>query len=174
LLLALYYNYYGPSHYFTLLSQGGSSPGEKETYLAAAMALNSTFYTVRTNVEILGFHHDDNQFKDCGDVQHDPTEDYQKHALRNSTIKEVKRAFVHAQRYRMDAATAPEWFHTEINQRMWGPKAEMVKKFGRDLEKQLWAETLYTGCHLEASFRAWENRTGVCRKIGRVYKFLFD
>lgn len=138
------------------------------------MALNSSFYTVRTNVEILGYHHDDNQFKDCGDVQHHPIDDYQKHIVQNTSIKEIRRAFVHAQTYRMDAANAPEWFQNEINQRMWGPKEEMVKMFGRDLEKQLWAETLYTGCHLEGSFSAWENRTGICKKIGRVYKFLFD
>lgn len=138
------------------------------------MALNSTFHTVHTNVEILGYHNDDNQFRDCGDVQHNSIDDFQKHTLRNTTIKEVRRAFVHVQTYRMDAAKAPERFHNEINQRMWGPKEDMVKRFGRDLEKQLWAETLYTGCHLEASFKTWENSTGVCKKIGRVYKFLFD
>ena len=51
----------------------------------------------------------------------------------------------------------------------------MVEKFGRDLEKQLWAETLAVGCQFEKGyFGDWENRTQVCKRIGRVYKFLYD
>ena len=49
-----------------------------------------------------------------------------------------------------------------------------MERFGRDVEKQLWADTLYTGCQLEGVFRAWRGKVGVCRRIGRLYKFLFD
>lgn len=138
------------------------------------MSLNSTFYTVSTNIETLGYNHDDNQFKGCGAVQHNPSDDFAKTNLHNESTKEVGRSFVHAQTYKMDASKLPEVFQQDINQRMWGPEEAMVQKFGRDLEKQVWAETLYTGCQLEKSFRDWENKTGVCKKIGRVYKFLFD
>ena len=175
LLLSLYYNYYGPSHYYSLLSQGGPGQGDKETYLAAATSLNSTFYTVQNPVEELGYIHDDNLFKGCGASQSNPEDDYDRHVLHDATITTPpRRAFVHAQTYKMNAGSVPELFHSEINQRMWGPKAAMVEKFGRDLEKQLWAETLAVGCQFESYFRDWENRTQVCKRIGRVYKFLYD
>lgn len=172
LLLSLYYNYYGPSHYYKLLSQGSVGQGDKETYLAAAMSMNASFYTVTTNVEELGFSHDDNQFKGCGAAQFNPEDDYHSHTLYNESVK-LRHSFVHAQTYRMNAATVVELFHNEINQRMWGPKEKMIERFGFDLEKQLWAETLATGCQYESYFSDWVNKTMVCKKIGRVYKFLF-
>ena len=174
LLLSLYYNVYGPSHYYKLLSQGSVGQGDKETYLAAAMSLNASFYTVNTNVEELGYYHDDHQFKGCGATQFNPKDDYKKHILRNQSIKEPSRSFVHAQTYTMNAGTVTESFHGEINQRMWGPKEQMIEKFGRDLEKQLWAETVATGCQFEHYFSDWVNKTQVCKKIERVYKFLYD
>jgi len=39
LLLAAYYNYYGPEYYYKLLSQNGAGEGDKETYLHAAIVL---------------------------------------------------------------------------------------------------------------------------------------
>lgn len=180
LLLMLYYNYYGPSHYYKLLSQTpaveGSRESDKETYLAAAMSLNASFHTVTTNVETLGytqFH--DNQFKGAGMVQHNPEDDYGKNVLGNKGIKKIRPSFLHANTYKMDAAAMHDIFNMEIrSQRMWGETKEMVERFGRDVEKQAWAETLYTGCHLEHAFSAWANKTHVCKNIGRVYKFLYN
>ena len=137
------------------------------------MSLQNPVYTVTINVEELGFHHDDNQFKGCGAAQFDPEDDYHSLTLRNESVK-LRRAFVHAQTYRMNAATIPELFNNEINQRMWGPKEAMIEKFGRDLEKQLWAETLAVGCQFERYFVDFKGKPEVCKKIGRVYKFLFD
>ena len=179
LLLLLYYNYYGPTHYYTLLSQGAMGQGDKETYLAAAMALNSSYYTVAMNVATLGFRFsDEHEFKGCGTVQHNPLLDYSFRELHNTTITEaaIKNApsFIHAQTYKMDASQIGDTFGAEINMRMWGPKEGIMEKFGRDVEKEVWSETLYTGCQLENSFRAWENKTEVCKRIGRVYKFLFN
>lgn len=61
---------------------------------------------------------------------------------------------------------------------MWGSREETLATFGgRDVEKQVWAETLYTGCHLQGAFAAWRNNGtdgNVCTRIGRVYKFLFN
>lgn len=74
----------------------------------------------------------------------------------------------------MDAASLAYNFRLEVNKRMYGAKVEMVALFGRDVEKQFWAETVYTGCHLHASFKAWKDMTGICKKIGSAYKFLFD
>lgn len=179
LLLALYYNHHGPTHYYPLLSQRAVGQSDKETYLAAATALSNPIYTVSAPVEELGYHSDNenskNQFQGCGAAASDPVDEYAKHVLGNQTIKQPRHAFIHAQTYRMNAATIVEPFQNEINQRMWGPRGEFLERFeGRDVEKQVWAETLAVGCQFEPYFRAWENVTQVCKKMGRVYKFLFD
>lgn len=175
LLLAVYYNFYGPSHYYKLLSQGAIGEGDKETYLAAATALNTTFYTVQQNIDTLGYHFGDAlQFKGCGAIQHNPSDDYQKNELQNATTSKIRPAFVHAQTYKMNADTIVDTFQAEINQRIWESKERMMERFGRDVEKQMWADTLYTGCQLEHSFKIWKEKTGICKRIGRIYKFLFD
>ncbi|KAK4694050.1 alpha 1,2-mannosyltransferase, partial [Lecanoromycetidae sp. Uapishka_2] len=172
---ALYYNFYGPSHYYKLLSQGAVGEGDKETYLAAAMALKSNFYTVQENIGTLGYQFGDaKNFKGCGAIQHDPSDDYQKNELRNTKVSKIRPAFIHAQTYKMNADTVVATFQAEINQRMWENKKSMVERFGRDVEKQMWADTLYTGCQLEHSFKDWQGKNGICKRIGRVYKFLFD
>lgn len=154
----------------------GDRETDKETYLAAAMSLNTSFHTVTTNIETLGYTQShDSQFKRTGIVQHNPSDDYGKSVLHNKDIKTVRPAFLHANTYKMDAAGMPDVFNMDIrSQRMWGDTKEMVARFGRDVEKQVWAETLYTGCHLEHAFGAWKNKTHVCKNIGRVYKFLYN
>lgn len=139
------------------------------------MALNTTFHTVQENVDTLGYQFGDSkQFKGCGAVQHNPSDDYQKNDLQNATVRKIRPSFVHAQTYKMNAEKVVDTFQAEINQRMWGSRDDMMEKFGRDVEKQMWADTLYTGCQLEHSFKDWQGKTGICKKIGRVYKFLFD
>lgn len=176
LLLILYYNYYGPTHYYKLLSQSPDRETDKETYLAAALSLNASFHTVTTNMETLGYTQvHDNQFKRAGLVQHNPEDDYGKNVLHDKEMKKIRPSFLHANVYKMDASEMHDVFNMEIrSQRMWGATKEMVARFGRDVEKQVWAETLYTGCHLEQAFSAWKNKTHVCKKIGRVYKFLYN
>lgn len=143
------------------------------------MALNNTsFYTVATPPQTLGFHTDGGKnFKGTAALQHSPSTDYQYHVLHNTPITDRKKipvAFIHAQTYKMDAAAIADTFHSEINQRIFGSKDRVLSLFGRDVEKQMWGDALYTGCQLERAFRAWEGKKGVCKRIGRVYKFLFD
>lgn len=46
LILAMYYNYYGPNYYYPLLSQGAAGEGDKETFIAAAHKLGLPYYQV--------------------------------------------------------------------------------------------------------------------------------
>lgn len=181
LLLSTYYNILGPSHYYPLLSQGAPGQGDKETFLAAALALSAPFYTVITPPRTFGFHSSsESNFKGTAALQHSPSHDYQYHVLHNnsnidpSKIDEIPVSFIHAQTYKMDAAAIPDIFNSEINQRIFGSKERVLKLLGRDVEKQMWGDALYTGCQLERAFRAWEGEKGVCKRIGRVYKFLFN
>jgi alpha 1,2-mannosyltransferase len=54
LLLALYYNFYGPRFYYKLLCQMAAGEGDKETWLAAVTALNKTYYQVREGTQPVG------------------------------------------------------------------------------------------------------------------------
>lgn len=44
LLLALYYNLFGPKFYYPLLTQGSAGEGDKETFIAAATVMNETYF----------------------------------------------------------------------------------------------------------------------------------
>ena len=169
---------------------------DKETYLAAAASLNATFYTVTTPIHTLGYTQaHDERFIAAGLVQHNPTDDYNynndnnnnnnryaplapnQNPNQNQTNSSTRPSFLHANVYRTDASRMYDVFNDKIrSQRMWGSREETLARFGgRDVEKQVWAETLYTGCHLQGAFAAWRNRSdNVCTKIGRVYKFLFN
>lgn len=54
LLLALYYNVYGPGVYYSLLTQGGAGEGDKETFLAAAFVLNAPYHQIQTRLNFIG------------------------------------------------------------------------------------------------------------------------
>ncbi|KAG7701901.1 hypothetical protein KL931_000357 [Ogataea haglerorum] len=56
LFLSLYYNMFGPSHYYPLLTQGGAGQGDKDTFIAAAYALRKPVYQVKQNMKFLGYH----------------------------------------------------------------------------------------------------------------------
>ena len=184
-LLTLYYNHYGPSHYYKLLSQQTptketEAETDKETYLAAATCLNASFYTVTAGIQTLGYTQaHDKLFVPAGMVQHNPTDDYNRnrrhHNIPANTTNVIRPSFLHANTISPDASKMYSIFTDTLrSQRMWGTREETIAVFGRDVEKQVWAEMLYTGCHLQGAFSAWRNRTDVCRGIGRVYKFLFN
>lgn len=81
LLLAAYYNYYGPDHYYALLCQGGAGIGDKETFIPAAEAMGLSYYQVRAQPERLG-HYKSNEMTGLGIhtfalLQHDLVGDYE-------------------------------------------------------------------------------------------------
>ncbi|KAJ5980038.1 Alpha-mannosyltransferase [Penicillium waksmanii] len=83
LILATYYNYYGPSHYWPLLSQGAAGEGDKETFVAAAMALGEPFYQVSQAICALG-HRTAGGSGMAGSAmaQFDPVQDYARRSAR--------------------------------------------------------------------------------------------
>ncbi|RAL66762.1 hypothetical protein DID88_007545 [Monilinia fructigena] len=75
LLLVLYYNIFGPSFYYPLLTQCDAGEGDKETWLYAAIALEKSYYQVRQKNGIIG-HHTNEGFKSASMMQHNPQADY--------------------------------------------------------------------------------------------------
>lgn len=81
LLLAAYYNYYGPGYYYLLLCQGNTGCGDKETFLPAAEAMGLPFYDVKAQPWDIG-HYKSNKAPDLGVyrfglIQGDPLADYE-------------------------------------------------------------------------------------------------
>lgn len=76
LMLAAYYNYYGPEYYYLLQSQGGEGQGEKETFVWAATALNEPYYFVHQPVRALGHHDSLGEFIGTAMTQADPIIDF--------------------------------------------------------------------------------------------------
>uniref|UniRef100_A0A0L0NQQ2 Alpha-1,2-mannosyltransferase n=1 Tax=Candidozyma auris TaxID=498019 RepID=A0A0L0NQQ2_CANAR len=59
LLLALYYNVYGPNFYYPLLTQGGAGEGDKETFIAAATVMQEPWFQTQKQFMWVGYHSED-------------------------------------------------------------------------------------------------------------------
>ena len=177
LMLIGYYNYYGPTHFYPLLSQGAHGQGDKETFLAAAVALNAPFYSVQGGVGILGYRRPDGSIHGTAALQHHPNDDYelhQHHNTPNTPDGGPRQMFVHCQTIKANAAKMPTMYLDSIKGRMWDSAESMIQKFGTDLEKDLWDELLVTACELELQFEAWKQSSGICATATRVYRALFE
>lgn len=76
LMLAAYYNYYGPEYYYLLQSQGGEGQGDKETFIWAATSLNEPYYFVHQPVRSLGRHDSSSEYIGTAMTQADPIIDF--------------------------------------------------------------------------------------------------
>lgn len=85
LLLALYYNLFGPTHFYPLFSQGCAGEGDKETFIAATVALKKPFHQVAHFLGALGYMKE-SQFEGTGMAQYDPVEDY-KVSMKRKALK---------------------------------------------------------------------------------------
>ena len=175
LQLVAYYNYYGPSHYYRLLSQGAVGEGDKETFLAAAESLSAPYYSVAENIKTIGWHDPSGEFHGAGMVQHDPYDDYTARVLGGPLADPRPRpAFLHSSRYKLNAGRLPETWKKEINQRMWGAPEGVVETFGVDVERAAWDEILYTACDIPYVFQDWKGRANVCEDVRRIHESMFQ
>lgn len=184
LLLATYYNYYGPSHYYRLLGQGAPGEGDKDTFIHAASALGEDFYTVSEPVVDLG--HLERYGKGiigAAMLQSDPIEDYAltkkgKWRVKDSSVAKAPRAFfIHANTPKMNPA---EELLGEKAQnpdgspsRLWTDSKEALQRLGHDAEKATWTEVKVVSCTLEHAFDTWKRKTDLCRDVERHWNALF-
>lgn len=105
LILCLYYNTYGPDYYYPLLSQGAAGEGDKETFIAAAHALNEDYYTVKKHVVALGRFRDGN-FHGSAMGQFDVVKDFelyeQYHTQDTDVVEKPSLLFLHANFPKLD------------------------------------------------------------------------
>jgi alpha 1,2-mannosyltransferase len=86
LLLAAYYNVWGPEYYYPLLSQGGMGQGDKNTFETAAIVLGVPYYRVVTPVKSVG-RKDADTFRGSGMVQFHPTDDWRKYGKPQKSVE---------------------------------------------------------------------------------------
>ncbi|KAI5199738.1 nucleotide-diphospho-sugar transferase [Aureobasidium subglaciale] len=175
LLLANYYNIYGPDYYYPLLSQGALGQGDKETFMAAAMVLDAPYYRVKTGVTAVS-RDDGPENKGSGMVQVNPSDDFLRHS--GDMGKNVRPAFLHANTPKMNAAHLVDEGdlssvvdHQPL--RLWGPRDEQVEKFGLDLEKAVWELLVQTGCELADEVREWSDCKDLCRRLNEHWDAVF-
>ena len=182
LLLAAYYNIYGPQYYYPILSQGATGEGDKETFLAAAVVLGLPYYRVKEHVGTLGYFTPNGEFKGNAMVQHHPADDLVVHNGTWATEKvseSLRPFFLHAHLPKLNVGrlfdettlTSP----TGDPIRLWGDKQGILKKFGgRDIEKEVWKEMKETTCALEGVMRDWRGRQNLCMRVKEHYAMLFN
>lgn len=180
LLLATYYNIWGPDHYYPMLSQGALGQGDKETFLAAAVNLNSTYYRIKTPAGKLG-RNDGLTDKTTGLVQHLPSDDHHYYSGTSSSPpshKSIRAMFLHSNTPKMNAGHLVDegdlvsW-NGDTRLRLFGKKEDMMKQFGSDVERSIWDLLVQTGCELQDVIEEWKERERMCERLEQHYQAVF-
>ncbi|KAK6461029.1 type II Golgi membrane protein [Scheffersomyces coipomensis] len=75
LLLALYYNIYGPDLYYKLMSLGEQGEGDKDTFVAAAIVVKQKYYQLKSFIKTIGYIDSNSQFQGVAMGQMNPLKD---------------------------------------------------------------------------------------------------
>lgn len=187
LLLALYYNLYGPKYYYPLFSQGSDGQGDKETFLAATTVLQKPFYQVGQFLIAFGYFDSHNDFKGTGMGQFDPVEDYlsivkRKQAGTTSTdrdrpFEERPRVFfVHANHPKLEpwGLKKDGLIYDEKGSRLRMYGKGMKKRIGYDFEAAQWSNMKSLLCDLRIHVGLYENvdRDELCNEINAQLDYL--
>lgn len=153
LCLAAYYNYYGPQHYYTLISQGWAGWGDKDTFGIALRALREEFYMVPHQLRTLfvnGTTHG------IGMLQGDPTNPIEYHPmfLHSNMIKWSIRNFMclgcsfdkedPVPMSFLEKPDSPINSHLKKHQRIF--KLQDMQAMGIDPEPLIWKSMEHTAC----------------------------
>lgn len=177
LLVTAYYNYWGPTHYYPLLTQGGPGEGDKETFLAGAAAVGSPFYQVNEPVGILGYT-EHGELHGIAMLQHDPVGDFDEVAIPAPFC--IHSNFPKLDPNRLFTSDSPVIDRlTGNHHRLWGTEEWALKTFGKDVERGLWAELHHVACNLGGVFADWKailpsaTDKGTCKKIEEHMDLVF-
>ncbi|KAJ5715141.1 uncharacterized protein N7483_012322 [Penicillium malachiteum] len=188
LLLATYYNYWGPTHFYPLLSQGAAGQGDKETFIAAAIVMTDSYYQVSEPICALGHRKEGGGMAGSAMAQFNPIHDY------NLTRKGLWRVrgdsapppdvfFIHANFPKFNPATVfekhdvnPAFLDDGTYTRAWTIPEDVVGQFSNkvDIEKAFWREILWTACELEDKFVSWEELDGICAGVKDYWHMVYE
>lgn len=180
LLLATYYNIWGPGYFYPLLSQGALGQGDKNTFETAAIVLGAPYYRLKTPVKSLG-RQTGHEFKGSGMVQFHPADDYEKffRAMEVSGNKTVRAAFMHANTPKMNPGHLVDEgdlqdMVSKKHLRLWGSLEDQQSIFGADLEKSTIQVVVDVGCELANVVKEWKHRWRICSKLKSHFKATFE
>jgi len=192
LLLAAYYNYYGPKYYYPLQSQGAPGEGDKETFLWSAVALGEPFYTVKQRVHALGYRTQSGEWRGSAMAQFDPMQDFnptRSDAAGSENTKDANMTyprpyFTHANFPKLDpgqifdgnsfGASGPTRDDDGRMRRVWhGNKEDAVRFFGFDLERMVWRVVREIACEYEGQIQSWRGKKNVCAKATEYWEAVF-
>ncbi|QPC59445.1 hypothetical protein HYE67_001676 [Fusarium culmorum] len=187
LLLAAYYNFYGPRFYYQLHSQGAWGSGDKETFMQSAYVLGNPFWQVKQSPELVtsekinwgsGIWQADPQYD--WNLQQERTKNMttasmrkRKQRLQEEEVKVTSTMFAHLNRVKFDMThpiqiledLAPEHPDGRIT-RLWGDDVGKVSDVaGYDLEKVIWEEAMKANCD--------HGLMEECKKIRNYYEATF-
>ncbi|KAI5301215.1 hypothetical protein KEM55_000429 [Ascosphaera atra] len=174
LLLATYYNFYGPDRYYKLFSQGGPGEGDKETFIPSAVALDLPFYDVSTGPSIWGYWDREHTKWEGGVMfQVDPIWDSNLPSFKKYRYSWTKQPWAPANVYFFCHANVPKldpirvfdhngkvWDDEGHPRRMWETVDSMFERIGWDVEGALWYALRDTACKLEkdGKYARWRDR----------------
>lgn len=181
LLLALFYNLYGPLHFYPLFSQGSDGEGDKETFLAATVATGKSFYQVSKFLNAFGYFNIMHEFEGTGMGQYDPVEDYiiVQRRLKGSKEKETPRImFVHANWPKLNPWTL------KITRKIFNEEAKRIRLYGTgmklrtgyDFELVQWQNMHELLCDQNISLDTYQDvdKGELCKEIVEHLGFLKD
>lgn len=194
LILALYYNLYGPTHFYPLFSQGSDGEGDKETFLAATVALGKPFYQVAKFLNAFGYFDSDHNFQGTGMGQYDPVEDFEineknkilatkspeerdKMISKDLLLQKGPRIlFVHANYPKLDP------WELKKSKKIFNKKGGRIRLYGTgmklrtgiDFETTQWTNMKFLLCELKIDVKLYQNvdRTELCEEINEHLDFL--
>lgn len=168
LLLALYYNLFGPSHYYPLFSQGSDGEGDKETFLASCNAVNCKFYQVKKFLKAMGYFNSDLNFIGTGMGQYNPINDYD-----DSVPDQL--LFIHSNFPKLnpwELRVKGKIFDNGERIRLYGNRIKA--DIGHDFELLQWENMRYFLCDLNLKINIFQHVKNelLCREINEHIKFL--
>lgn len=188
LLMSAYYNFYGPNHYYHLLSQGGPGEGDKESFVAGAEAVSARYYQVQKCVDTIGYY-EDGRYHGVAMVQYDPTPDTKVAKAQNFgqviEPEQPRPLTVHHNYPKPDPVELLGLEGAAINQatgafhRLLGSKELTEQRFGRDFEREIWEEMRYIACDIGDKFQHWDvipstnDRRGTCEMVNDYIATIF-
>lgn len=183
LMLAMYYNMFG-SVYFPLLMMGGPGEGDKDTYAAAAVVCNETYYQNINGPATLGIHNGDS-FDGYVMLQPNPLDDYAANVEKKKKVV-LRGAQVHTANYK----TNIKYYLNNPEGKRGFPPFKRIRNFdilkkvhekthlGVDVELKMFDAMRYTACDWTlkdgAVPRDWEgeNVKKYCRILTAYVSYL--
>ncbi|SCO56978.1 probable MNN2-type II membrane protein [Fusarium fujikuroi] len=187
LLLAAYYNFYGPRFYYQLHSQGAWGSGDKETFMQSALVLGNPYWQVAKPATLIT---DEKINWGSGIWQADPEQDWKlqtqkgrnqttvstrkrKQRITEDEVKITSTMFAHLNRVKFDTRHPSQVLEDLVPERpdgtlsrLWGDDVDKIKYVaGFDLEKAIWEEAIKANCDRELMEE--------CDKIRKYYEATF-